>query len=65
MRDRLQTDKPPEYFIEPPTPTQPPNLSRMGNNYRPKCGNTLWLASKGSHGSFHMWIDVWVAGKTV
>jgi len=46
-------------------PTQPPTLSGMGNEYQPKCGDALWLGSKGRHGSFHLWIYVWVAGKTV
>jgi len=46
-------------------PTQPPTLSGMGNEYQPKCGDALWLGSKGRHGSFHLWINVWVAGKTV
>ena len=27
--------------------------------------DTLWLGSKGRYGSFHLWINVWVAGKTV
>jgi len=29
------------------------------------CGDALWLGSKGRHGSFHLWINVLVAGKTV
>jgi len=33
--------------------------------YRPKCGDALRLGSKGKYGSFHLWINVWVAGKTV
>ena len=33
--------------------------------YQPKCGDALRLCSKGRHGSFHLWIKVWVAGKTV
>jgi len=37
----------------------------MGNEYQPKCGDALWLVSKGRYGSFHLWINVWVAGKTV
>jgi len=28
-----------------------------------KCGDALHLGSKGRHGSFHLWINVWVAGK--
>jgi len=35
------------------------------NEYWPKCGDALWLGSKGSYGSFHLWINMWVAGKTV
>ena len=48
-----------------PRPTQPPTLSGSGNEYQPKCGDALWLGSKGRYGSFHLWINVWVAGKTV
>jgi len=40
-------------------------LSRTGNVYQPKCGDALRLGSKGRYGSFHLWINVWVAGKTV
>ena len=64
MGDRL-ADKPPQYFAKPPRPTQPSTLSRMGNEYQPKCGDALQLGSKGRYGSFHLWINVWVAGKTV
>jgi len=46
-------------------PTQPPTLSGTGNEYQPKCGDALRLGSKGRYGSFHLWINVWVAGKTV
>ena len=49
---------------QPSRPTQPPILCRTGNEYRPKCGDALWLGSEGM-GSFHSWINVWVAGKTV
>jgi len=38
---------------------------RDGNEYRPKCGDALRLGSKGRYGSFHLWINVWVAGKTL
>jgi len=41
MGDGLQVSKPPQYFTDPPRPTQPPTLSRMGNEYRPKCGDAL------------------------
>jgi len=34
-------------------PTQPPTLSGMENEHRPKCGDALRLVSKGRHGSFH------------
>jgi len=52
-------------FSVHPRPTQPPTLSGTGNEYQPKCGDALWLGSKGRYGSFHSWINVWVAGKTV
>ena len=57
--------KPPQYFTKPPRPTQPPTLSGTGNEYQPRCGDDLRLVSKGRYGSFHLWINVWVAGKTV
>jgi len=50
MGDRLRVGKPPRYFTEPRRPTQPPTLSGTGNEYRPKCNDTLaagsnyWLA---------------------
>jgi len=65
MGECLQVGKPPQYFNKPPGPTQPPTLSGMGNEYQSKCGDTQWLWSKGRYGSFHLWINVWVAGKTV
>jgi len=57
--------KPPQYFTKPPRPTQPPTLSGTENEYQPKCDDALWLGSKGRYGSFHLWMDMWVAGKTV
>jgi len=39
---------------QPPRPTQPPTLSRLWNEYQPKCDDAVWLGSKGSHGSFHV-----------
>ena len=45
--------------------TQPPALSGTGNEYQPKCGDALRLGSKGMCGSFHLWINVRMAGKTV
>jgi len=65
MDDCLLAGKPPQYFTKPPRPTQPPTLSGMGNEYQPKCGDAVWLGSKGRYGSFHLWINMWVAGKTV
>jgi len=50
------------------SPSHPGQLSlpqRAGNEYRPKCGDALWLGSKSRCGSFHLWINVWVAGKAV
>ena len=35
----------------------------MVNEYRSKYGDALWLGSKGRYGSFHLYINVWVAGK--
>ena len=49
----------------PLRPTQPSTPSGTENEYRPKCGDALRLGSKGRYGSFHLWINVWVAGKTV
>ena len=50
-----------------PGPTQPPTLSGTGNEYQPKCDDALGLGSKfkGRYGSAHLWINVWVADKTV
>ena len=50
-------------FDQPLRPTQPSTLSGVENEYRPNCGDDLWMASKGGYGSFQLWIDVWVAGK--
>jgi len=36
----------------------------MGNEYQPKCSDALQVRSKGRYGSFHLWMNVWVAGKT-
>jgi len=44
-------------------PTQPSTLSGTEHEYRPKCRDALQLGSKGRHGSFHLWINLWVAGK--
>jgi len=45
--------------------TQPPAVSGIGNKHHPKCGDALRLGRKGTYGSFHLWISVQVAGKTV
>ena len=65
MGDRLRADKPPRYFTKQPRSTQLPTLRGTGNEYLLKCGDSLWLGSKGRYGSFHLWINVWVAGKSV
>ena len=51
--------------IETVLKPQPPTLSGMGNQNQPKCGDALRLWSKGRCGSFHLWMNVWVTGKTV
>jgi len=38
---------------------------RDGKWAPPKCGDALRLGSKGRCGSFHLWMGVWMAGKTV
>jgi len=58
MGDRIRTGKPPQYFTQPPRPTQPPTLTRTGKEYQPMCGGALWLEVKGRYGSFHLWINV-------
>jgi len=56
MGDRLWAGKPPQYFIKPLRPTQPPPLSGTGNEYQPKCSDALRLESKGRrHPSLMMW----------
>jgi len=60
MGDRIPAGKLPQYFTEPPKPAQPPTLCGMGNECQPKCSDALWL-----DGSFHLWINMWVAGKIV
>jgi len=40
-------------------------ISGMGNVYLPKCSDALQLAGKGRHDSFHLWVHMCVAGKTV
>jgi len=64
---RLRAGKPPQYLTKQLRPIQPPTyaLSGMGNEYQPKCGDVLRLGVNGRYGSFHLWINVWVAGKTV
>jgi len=49
--------------------SQPGQLSLLPSagrkKYQPKCGDALRLGSEGRYGSFHLWINVWMAGKTV
>jgi len=59
------SDKPPQYFIKLPRPPQPSTVSGTGNEYQPKCSDTLQLGCKGRHDSLHLWMNVCVAGKTV
>jgi len=40
-------------------------LGGMRNEYQPKCSEDVWIGSKGKYGSVHLWINVWVASKTV
>jgi len=47
MGDRLRAGKPPPYAL--PRPTQPPTLNGTGNEYQPKCGDTLRLGSNGRY----------------
>ena len=42
------------HFTKPRRPTQPPTLRETGYEYRPKCGDALWLGSKSMYGSFHV-----------
>jgi len=57
MGDSLRASKPPRFVTShrvqlsllPPSGTE--------NEYRPKCGDALWLGSKGRYGS--LWINVW------
>jgi len=53
------TGKPPSH------PDQLSILPSAGNKYPPKCSDAQWLGSKGRYGSFHLWINMRVAGKTV
>jgi len=59
MGDRLWAGKSPQYFTKP---TQRPTRSGTGNEYQPKCGDDLRLDSKGRYESYHLWINVWLAG---
>jgi len=62
MGDRLSASKPPKFMT-----SHLDQLSLLGteNEYQPKCGDALQLGSKGRYGSFHLWINLWVAGKAV
>jgi len=50
----------PSVCSQPSRPTQLHTLCGTGNEYRPKCGDAVQL-----DGSFHSWISVWVADKTL
>jgi len=50
---------------QPLRPTQPSTLSGAETEYWPKCGGALWLWIKGRYGSFHLWINVCMAAKSV
>jgi len=54
IRGRYQSRPYQHLLTQPPSSTQPPTLSRTGNEHQPV-----------RYGSFHLWTDVWVAGKTV
>jgi len=45
--------------------TQPPTPSGTVNGNLSRCSDALWPGSKGRYDSFHLWINVWVAGKTM
>jgi len=60
----FQAGRPDPYFTKPPRPTQHPTFSGTGNEYQPKRGDALRLGSKIRYGSFHVWINVWVASDT-
>jgi len=65
MGECLRAGKPPRFITSHSWPTQPSILSGAENGYQPNCCDTLQLGSKGRYGSFHLWINVWVASKTV
>jgi len=37
----------------------------MENKYQPKDDDAVWLESRDRYGSFHLWMQVWMTGKTV
>ena len=64
MGDRLRRAN--HLSISPSHPCQLSLLPLAGREMsQPKCGDALRLGSKGRYGSFHLWINMWVAGKTV
>jgi len=65
MGDRLREGELPQYFTEPPRPTQPPTISVAGNESTSQNAVMLygWVVKTGMAHS--MWINVWVAGKTM
>ena len=60
--DRLRAGKPPRFVTNHSGQLSRLRSARQKNEYRPKCGDALQL---GRYGSFHLWINVWVAGKYV
>jgi len=47
MGSHSVTCRPAEVTFQPPRPTQPPTYAAWtGNEYRPKCGDAVWLGSK-------------------
>jgi len=52
-------------FDQPPRPAQLPTLSGTENEYRPRCDDAVQLESKDKYRSFHLWMHVCVAVKTV
>jgi len=66
MGDRLQAGIPPRFITSHSGQLSLlPSVGWKMNTDQSAVSDTLWLGSKGKYGSFHLWIYVWVAGKTV
>jgi len=65
MGNSLQTDKAPRLVTS--HSGQLSLLPSVGQKMSTgqKCGDALQLGIKGKYGSFHLCINVWVAGKTI